>query len=349
MVVGVLWDISWDASVGADSFWSPPHIAVNLGAAAAGLVALAAIVAATRRREAAALEIGAIRTPLGAGVALWGSLAMLAWVVLDDWWIRAYGLAAERWSPPEILFTVATVVILLGAAAALASASAADRRIGKLDSIAFCWIVGLVMAFAVAAMTPYALPNLQRTATFYLTSACLFPCVLAWASRSRAGGWGATVSALLYTALVCGLIWVLPRFEVRPLIGPIYEPVEVFLPPRFPLLLFLPALAIDSMVRHLDDDWSRAVGGGATFVLVFLPVQWFFSSFLLSPASDNWFFAGGGRYWPFYMQIGPERALFWGSQQDPVAGATVLFCVIAAVISARLGLWLGAWSAGLRR
>ncbi len=345
MVVGVLWDISWDASIGADSFWCPPHVAINFGALAAGVVALVGI--AGRRRDRVAAGSGVLGIPLGAGMVLWGAVAMLGWMLLDDWWLQAYGLAGERWSPPEILFTIAAVALLFGSATAVAeSSTAGDESSGAL---LFCWVVGLVLAFAVVTMTPFGLPNLHRTATFYLIASCVFPGILAWAARARDEAWGASGSALLYTLLLCTLIWLLPRFATRPVTGPIYQPIEAFLPPSFPLLLVLPAIAIDALVRRVEGEWVRAVACGALFVIVFLPTQWLFSAFLLSPASDNWFFAGGGRYWPFYMQVGDERSVFWGLQQDPVGSLTPLLCVAAAMVSARLGLWLGSWTAELRR
>jgi hypothetical protein len=36
---GLAWDIQWRASVGRDSFWTPPHILVYSGVAGAGLIA----------------------------------------------------------------------------------------------------------------------------------------------------------------------------------------------------------------------------------------------------------------------------------------------------------------------
>lgn len=352
MVVGVLWDISWDASIGADSFWCPPHMAINFGAVAAGGLAAVRIVSATRGSEKGPRGSGRMSLPVGAGIVLWGAVAMLGWMLLDDWWAEAYGLYGERWSPPEILFTAAALAILFGTASEVASSAKPDFP-GPAAGL-FRWSVGLMLALAVVAMTPFGLPNFQRTATFYTVAAGVFPAVLAWASRAQCGGpdrrgSGATASALFYATLVCALIWTLPRFSASPEIGPIYQPIEVFLPPSFPLLLFLPALAIDASVRRLDSDWVRAVGCGALFVIVFLPTQWLFSAFLLSPASDNWFFAGGGRHWPFYLQVGEERSLFWGMAQDPVGTLTPLVCVVVAVLSARLGLALGSWTAGLRR
>jgi hypothetical protein len=341
MVGGVLWDISWDASIGVDSFWSPPHVATNFGAAAAGVCGLLLLWRTSPR--SGRLEPGAARVAFGAAMAVWGSVAMLGFLILDDWWSRSYGLYGERWSPPEILFTVAGAAILAGAAIA----AAATRRRGA--ATAALWVGGLAIAFAVAAMTPYGMPNLQRTGTFYLVSSLLFPLVLAWAAVAGRRSWSAVAAALFYAGFVCFLVWTLPLFAAAPRIGPIYEPVEWLIPPRFPLLLFLPAAAIDACVRRLGSVSARALACGAAFLLIFLPVQWLFASFLLSPASDNWLFAGGGRHWPFYVQMGPERSAFWGLDHDALSAYSVAVCATLAAVSSAAGLLAGAWTRGARR
>lgn len=344
MVGGLLWDISWDGSIGVDSFWSPPHMATNFGAMAAGVFGLVLVLQARgdsggSRAARDSDDAAAARHTFGAGLAVWGAVCMVGFLIVDDWWGRSYGLHAERWSPPEILFTTAVTAILAGAVIA---AAASNRRAGW----ATAWLVGLAIAFAVAAMTPYSVPNLHRTATFYLVSALLFPFLLVWAARSEAGQWSATRAAASYTLFVCALIWILPRFAVRPEIGPIYEPVEALIPPRFPLLLLLPAVAIDVCVRRLGSEVARVVACAASFAIIFIAAQWTFASFLLSPASDNWFFAGGGRHWPFYLQIGPERTAFWGLDADALSLFAVLGVTLLAALGTAVGLSLGRWTRG---
>ncbi len=344
MVGGLLWDISWDASIGVDSFWSPPHMATNFGALAAGVFGL--VLASQARRQASNSREGggvssgqARRQTFGAGLVVWGAVCMVGFLIVDDWWGRSYGLHAERWSPPEILFTTAAAAILAGAVIA---AAASSGRAG----LATAWLVGLAIAFTVAAMTPYSMPNLHRTATFYLVSALMFPFLLAWAARCAAGQWSATSAAASYTLFVCALIWILPRFAARPEIGPIYEPVEALIPPRFPLLLLFPAVAIDVSARRLGSEVARVVACAASFAIIFIAAQWTFASFLLSPASDNWFFAGGGRHWPFYLQIGTERTAFWGLDADALSLFAVLGVTMLAALGTAAGLSLGRWTRG---
>jgi len=53
IAVGILWDLSWHLSIGRDTFWSPPHVAVYFGGVLAGLScgALALRTTFARRRQ----------------------------------------------------------------------------------------------------------------------------------------------------------------------------------------------------------------------------------------------------------------------------------------------------------
>jgi hypothetical protein len=153
---------------------------------------------------------------------------------------------------------------------------------------------------------------------------------------------------------------VLPLFPAQPMLAPIYNPVTHMVPPPFPLLLLVPAVLIDVVMllwgrklasirgaKGLFLDWLLALAVGILFVGVMLPLQWNFSKFLISPASDNWFFAGT-RIWPYYSRLGDWTHEFWDrSKTLDVSG--VLAAVIIAVISARLGLWCTRWMLKVRR
>src|SRR5687767_15908043 len=81
VVVGVLWDISWHSTIGRDTFWSPPHLAIYLGGAVAGIVCgwevLRLSFAGSEAERAATVSWwGFFRGPLGAWVCIWGAIAM---------------------------------------------------------------------------------------------------------------------------------------------------------------------------------------------------------------------------------------------------------------------------------
>jgi len=97
VVVGLLWDISWHASIGRDSFWTPAHLAIYLGGLACGLsagwVALATTFAGTPERRAETVCFWGFRAPLGAWVAIWGSSEFLLSRYARNWFF-----AADQWT-----------------------------------------------------------------------------------------------------------------------------------------------------------------------------------------------------------------------------------------------------------
>src|SRR5438552_3435687 len=121
ITIGLIWDMSWDMSFGRDSFWSPPHLAVNVGGTFAAGAAVWWAARATRRRDPAAVGFGRVRMPLGAAVVLWGSAAMLASGALEIAWSRAYGMTIGAWTPPQVLFVIAVSAVLAGILLAAAS------------------------------------------------------------------------------------------------------------------------------------------------------------------------------------------------------------------------------------
>ena len=75
-----------------------------------------------------------------------------------------------------------------------------------------------------------------------------------------------------------------------------------------------------------------------------------FAGFLLQPAAGHWFFAGGGRHWPFFLKINPAgRVAFWETSTDALNGANTLVALGFSIIAARLGLGAGAWMERVRR
>src|SRR4029079_6740750 len=79
--LGGYWDISWHRSIGRDSFWSPPHIAIYSCGVLAGLSSAYLILTTTFGRRAplraVSVSIWGFRGPLGAFISAWGGLAML--------------------------------------------------------------------------------------------------------------------------------------------------------------------------------------------------------------------------------------------------------------------------------
>ena len=122
----------------------------------------------------------------------------------------------------------------------------------------------------------------------------------------------------------------------------------------FPLWLILPAVAID-LLQHASLGFSRGwrrdllLAGlvGAAFLLLFLPVQWRFASFYITPASGNWFFAGD-RIFSYSFNRPDDRYQFW-TDQDGWSTFSVLTSLAAASISALVGCGLGNLAAKVKR
>ena len=80
-------------------------------------------------------------------------------------------------------------------------------------------------------------------------------------------------------------------------------------------------------------------------------MQWYFSKFLLSPAADNWFFAGN-RYWWYFSQPGDWMHEFWHNNhfpKNPLTVATFMRALLYAFISARVGLSFGRWMSTVKQ
>src|SRR5437773_1141450 len=94
--VSLIWDFSWESTIGVDRFWSPPHLATHIGVWLCGLLGARLVLAFmfTRNRggSAAGVNIGPLCGPSGAWLLLWGAMTMQAALLLDNWWQQAYGL-----------------------------------------------------------------------------------------------------------------------------------------------------------------------------------------------------------------------------------------------------------------
>jgi hypothetical protein len=183
---------------------------------------------------------------------------------------------------------------------------------------------------------------------FYQVACGVFPFVLVSAARASSARWPATTVAAVYTAITMLMLWILPLFEGRPLLGPIYVQMDRFLPPEPPLLLIVPAVAIDVLMRRFGrgSDWKLSAVLGAMFLLVFIAVQWPFADFLMSPWARNWIFKTDRMA---YM-VQPVVQARWYELNPPdnlVVGLPI--ALVIAFVSTRRGLSWGNWMARVQR
>jgi hypothetical protein len=171
---------------------------------------------------------------------------------------------------------------------------------------------------------------------------------LSWASRWR---WAATSMAAVYTVFVIGEILILPLFPAQPKLGPVYNPVTHMIPAKFPILIVVPALALDLLWQRVKNwkPWQIALVSGVVFIVVLAAVEWPFANFLMTDASKNRFF--GTIYFDYNSRpMGMDRLRQWFQPDDGVAlFAGLARAAVYASLSTWIGLQFGRWMRGVQR
>jgi hypothetical protein len=359
IIVGLIWDISWHMTIGRDTFWTPAHMAVYLGGLLAGLsggwLALRTTFAGTPQERAVAVRFWGFRAPLGAWVATWGALAMLTSAPFDDWWHSAYGLDVKIISPPHMVLAAGMIAIQIGAmllVLPLQNRIVSRETAGesRVLGTAFLYAAGAVLLMLASLLTEDSYPNAQHGAHFYKASCLVYPILLAAVARASRLRWAATRTALFYTMLALAMVWLLPLFPAQPKLAPINFPLDHMAAPLFPLLLAVPACAIDLILqsRGRRARWWTAPVLATAFLALFLAVQWPLSRFLLSPAAQNAVFASD-RHWDYSRVPGAWMTEYWHRNREPLSPRAAGAAWLIAALSAQVGLGLGAWMARVQR
>jgi hypothetical protein len=227
---------------------------------------------------------------LGAFVAAWGGFVMLTSAPFDDWWHGAYGLDVKILSPPHVMlalgiFAVQAGVVLL--VAAQRNRAEAKNRVWLDWLLLYVGAMGLLLLMAVT-MEYNALP-LQHSASFYQAMCITIPLTLSLIARASGKRFAATKVAGIYMLFMLGFNWILPLFPAEPKLGPVYHQVTHFVSPGFPMLLIVPALALDLFWQRFPkmNAWVKSAISGLIFLTTFAAVQWPFGIFLQSPAAHN--------------------------------------------------------------
>src|SRR6266849_5767278 len=173
-VLGVMWDISWHRTIGRDTFWTPAHLAIYLGGVLAGVssgwLVLKTTFAGTEDDKAAGVSFWGFRGPLGAWVAIWGTIAMITSAPFDNWWHNAYGLDVKVRSPPHVILAAGFTGIQLGALLMLA-ARQNDAGPGDPYAAAYRWwfayAAGLLVAnLSIMGFEYIGFPNAAHNALY---------------------------------------------------------------------------------------------------------------------------------------------------------------------------------------
>jgi hypothetical protein len=349
---GVHWDIAWHRSIGRDSFWTAPHVAIYSAAVLAAVAALARIIPATfGRRAGASVHVLGFRGPLGAFISAWGGGTMLASAPFDDWWHNAYGLDVKILSPPHIVLALGLLALHLGAlvmlAGALNTSEGARRRTleGLVIVVGGNMVVAMMTLFMEKTVRPF-----MHLGSFYFIVGLIVPLLLAAVQGATGRRWAGSTTVLAYSAFLLALLWVFPLVPAQPKLGPVLVPVTSLVPPEFPLLLLPAALALDAWVwRRRERPGATTVAVGALlFMVVFLACQWPFASFLMSPHARNFFW--GARYFDFWMPPTTHYRRYEFLAEPGVATAIWLAAaLVGAALSLAAGRGFGRWLARLRR
>ena len=209
----LIWDFAWESTIGVDSFLGPPHAANYAAVALACAAALRMAQVATR--EGSGVALGRVRAPLGAWLALWGGLALVAAILFDRWWQASYGIAAGIWHPPQIAKAVAYFAVVVGA-----WVHALGRQHDARGALAAALACGAVLTLIALVTLPQSFANRQHSGAFYVLTCSVYPLVLAAQAVAGRLRLPATAAALAYLGLAAAAVWLLPLIPGSPRPGP---------------------------------------------------------------------------------------------------------------------------------
>jgi len=202
-------------------------------------------------------------------------------------------------------------------------------------------------------LSEYSYKEFMHSGLFYRVAATYYPVVLLTTARANTLRWPATKAAAVFLAITLCLMWTLQIVPAEPKLGPIYQHITHMVTMDFPVLLVVPAVALDFIRQRLDGrirDIALAPILGLAFVAAFLAVEWPFARFLITEHSRNWFFNGDNYVYFMSNQFVKRTYEFidWGGRGKPLAPQLAIALAMGAV-SSYIGLKWGAWMTRVRR
>ncbi len=349
--IGGAWDVSWHRSIGRDTFWTPAHLAIQacgvMAAIICGYLMLVNTFGRSAEQKAASVTVLGFRAPLGAFIAAWGGIAMITSAPFDNWWHAAYGLDVKIVSPPHTLLILGMRAVSIGILflilAAMNRAAGDATRSGeqtfKTLQRLFLYVGGIIVTGQMFFLIEYTWDVQLHSAIAYITMGIALPLVFAMLSQASRYKWAATSTAAVYMIFAIAEILIFPLFPAQPKLGPVFNPVTHLVPAKFPILIFIPAFALDLLWQKTTawKPWKVALASGFLFITVLTIVEWPFANFLLSKASENRFF--GTIYFDYNSRPdGFDRLRHFF---HPDQGAVLYFCLLRAAIYASISAWIG--------
>lgn len=358
VTIGAHWDVSWHRSIGRDTFWTPAHMAIYLCGVLAGIACGYLIFDTTLRKNsplrASAVHVLGFSGPLGAFLAAWGGVAMLTSAPFDNWWHNAYGLDVKIVSPPHTLLILGVFGVEIGSlflimAALNRAQDEPSRRTGL--QVMFLYIAGLMMVLTMFFRMEYTWDIYLHRATPYISIALGVPLYYAAVWKASRHRWASTWMTATYTVALIAFILILPLFPAQPKLGPVFQPVTQFIPPKFPILVIVPAVLLDLLWAKIGEANKLLVSAvsGPLFVLSLVAAEWPFADFLMSKAAANRFF--GTAYHDYGTPSWSAEVLrhFVNVQHGWALWSGLAMACLYAAISVWLGLMLGDWMRKIQR
>jgi hypothetical protein len=202
-------------------------------------------------------------------------------------------------------------------------------------------------------LSEYSYKEFMHSGLFYRVAATWYPVVLLTTARANRLRWPATKAAAVYMALTLFLMWTIRLFPAEPKLGPIYQRITHMVTMDFPMLLVVPAFALDLVRQRFDGrvrDLLLAPLLGVAFLAAFLAAEWPFASLLVTPHSRNWFF-NGNNYVYFMHPLWVQRTFHfadWGPWAQPLL-PQLLVALVAGILSSYVGLKWGTWMTRVQR
>jgi hypothetical protein len=361
--IGGAWDVSWHRSIGRDTFWTPAHLAIQacgvMAAIICGYLMLVNTFGRSAEQKTASVNVLGFRAPLGAFIAAWGGIAMITSAPFDNWWHNAYGLDVKIVSPPHTLLILGMRAVSIGILFLILAAmnrSAVDETQSGLHTFKslqrlFLYVGGIIVTGQMFFLIEYTWDVQLHSAIAYITMGMALPLVFAMLSQASRYKWAATSTAAVYMIFAIAEILIFPLFPAQPKLGPVFNPVTHLVPAKFPILIIVPALALDLLWQKTTawKPWKVALASGFLFIAILTIVEWPFANFLLSKASENRFF--GTIYFDYNSRPdGFDRLRrFFQPDQGAVLYLGLLRAAIYASISAWIGLSFGRWMRSVQR
>lgn len=357
--VGAAWDVSWHRSIGRDSFWTPAHMLIYACGVLAGIVGTWLVLNATfghdEKLRSASVNIFGLRAPLGVFLAGWGGVAMLTSAPFDNWWHNAYGLDVKIVSPPHTLLILGIRAVSLGMMFLILAAMnrAADTGTADFNTLQrlFLYLCGLAVVGQMFFIQEFTWDVVLHRSLAYISMGIAVPILFAMISQASRFRWAATTASAIYMGFIIAEILILPLVPAQPKLGPVYYPVTHLVPAKFPVLLIVPALALDLFWQRVRSwkPWQIAIVSGILFVAILFAVEWPFANFLLSRASENRFF--GTMYFDYNTQANSFERLrrFFHPEHGAELLKGLTTSTLCAIASTWVGLRFGHWMRGVQR